>query len=137
MTALFGVRDLAALRVAAQARVDAAAEAARLKYITPGAGQAAVYLLKRDEARRFLELAPLGEVPAEWPMLAAELGVTGDTLRDVAVTVSTLAQEWTTIAAEIETIRLATKAAIDAAGSPAAISRLADRVTYPEPEDGR
>lgn len=136
MTTLTGTRDLPALRTAAKARVDAAAERARLRIVTPGSGQAAVYILKLNEAQRFVAEAPEAPEPAEWPMLAAEIGVTGDTLAEVAGVIVATAAAWKQAAAAIETIRLAAKAEIDTATNPAAMAAIEHAVIYPEPQNG-
>lgn len=103
--------------------VDVSAEAARQKYVTPGAGQAAVYLRKEAEARRFLaldaETQEAQQPGPSWPYLSAELGVTSETLDGVATTIVALAGAWDQAAAAIEALRLPAKAAIDAAATEA------------------
>lgn len=103
--------------------VDTSAEAARQKYVTPGAGQAAVYLRKEAEARRFLaldaEVQQAQEPGPSWPYLSAELHVTADTLEGVAFTIVALAGAWDQAAAAIEALRLSAKAAISAASDEA------------------
>ncbi|MGO4665161.1 hypothetical protein [Bosea sp. 2RAB26] len=93
--------------------IDAAAEAERLKYITPGAGQAMTYQPKADEARRLADdQAP---DPAGYPLLSAEVGITASTLADVGEAVMAAYQQWIQIGALIEAARLSAKQAIDAA----------------------
>lgn len=110
--------------------VDTSAEAARQKYVTPGAGQAAVYLRKEAEARRFLALDP--EVQAaqqsgpSWPYLSAELHVSAETLSGVAAVIVALADGWDQAAAAIEALRLPAKAAIAAASVEAEAQAAAE-----------
>lgn len=120
--------SLAALRQRAMEQVDAQAEFQRLARITPGAGQALVYERKRAEAERMA--TDPDPQPVDYPMLAAEVGITAATLADVGAVVRTLAAQWTAAAAAIEGVRLGAKAAIAAATTPPAI-RAAAQVTWP------
>lgn len=109
--------DLAALKGALKAAIDAAAEAERARYITPGAGQALTYNHKAQEAARFAtDAAPKA---ADYPLLAAEVGITGATLAEVAGVVAAAHAQWLAIGARIEAARLAAKAAVEAAESEA------------------
>ncbi len=112
------------LRAAAKAAVDAAAEAYRLTYITPGAGQAMAYTQKRAEAQAYLADTDL--TAAECPHIYAEIGITGPTAEAVAQTVVAMHAAWQVKSAEIERKRLAAKAAIDAAETAEAISNATD-----------
>ncbi|MGI6245181.1 MAG: hypothetical protein ACOYJQ_05375 [Pseudochelatococcus sp.] len=103
--------DLAALKAALKAGIDAQAEAGRQRYITPGAGQALTYQAKAAEAARHIESGGAGD----YPLLAAEIGITGATLAEVADVVHAAYQQWLAIGAQIEAARLAAKAAVEAA----------------------
>lgn len=124
-------KPLPALRAAARERVDAEAEVARLRYVTPGAAQQLVYAAKRGEAERLL-YADTSPSPASYPMLSAEVGITAPTLRGVATVVLETAAAWLAAAAEIERLRLTAKAAIASATSESAISAAA-AVDWPQP----
>lgn len=116
------------LRLTLTAKVDADAEAARLLWITAGSGQALTYEQKRAEAERMAtDPAP---VPDAYPLLAAEVGITADTLAAVGALVRARAAAWTAIAAQIESLRLQAKAAVMAATN-AAEARAAAAVTWP------
>jgi hypothetical protein len=116
------------LKLTLTAQVDADAEAARLLWITPGSGQALTYEQKRAEAERMAtDPAPQ---PEAYPMLAAEVGITADTLSDVGALVRSRAAAWTVIAAQIESLRLQAKAAVMAAIN-AAEARAAATVPWP------
>lgn len=96
-------------------RLDADAERERLKYITPGAGQAMTYQQKAAEAAACL--ADPDPDPADYPLLAAEIGITGADLLDVATVVAGQHQAWRVIGSMIEAARLGGKAAIENATS--------------------
>ena len=121
--------SLAALKVAAAADIDAQAERLRLTLITPGAGQALVYERKRAEAVRMAGDAD--PQPADYPLLAAEVGITAPSLVEVGAAVRAMASDWIAAAAAIEAVRLRAKAAIAAATTPPAL-RAAAQVTWPE-----
>lgn len=120
--------DLAQAKRAAIAHVDATAERARLMWITPGAGQSLVYALKREEAARFAD--DPDPDPAAYPMLSAEVGITAETIGEVAAVVAATSNMWIAIAAAIETLRLSAKAAI-AAAETAEDAWQAARVVWP------
>lgn len=108
--------DLAALKRELRAGIDAAAEVERSRYITPGAGQALTYQGKAAEAERYIQTSGAGD----YPLLAAEVGVTGETLQQVAQIVANLHAQWQMIGGAIERARLTAKAAVDAAEDEAA-----------------
>jgi len=116
------------LRLTLTMQVDADAEATRLLWITPGSGQALTYEQKRAEAERMAsDPAPQ---PADYPMLAAEVGITADTLAAVGAIVRARSAAWTVVAAQIESLRLQAKAAVLAANN-AAEARAAAAVQWP------
>lgn len=116
------------LRLTLTAKVDADAEAARLLWITAGSGQALTYEQKRAEAER-MATDPTPQ-PDAYPLLAAEVGITADTLAAVGALVRARAAAWTAIAAQIESLRLQAKAAVMAATN-AAEARAAAVVNWP------
>ncbi|MBK1656836.1 hypothetical protein [Paracraurococcus ruber] len=124
---------LAALQADALAAVDAAAEAARQRFITPGAGQALTYQQKEAEARRF---TPPGTT-ADYPFLAAEQAAQASvglavTLAEVATLTLAQADAWIAAGSEIERLRRGAKLAIAAATTAEAV-RTAAAVTWPVP----
>lgn len=123
--------ELAAQKVDLKTRLDAAAETERLKYITPGAGQAMTYQQKATEAAACL--ADTDPDPADYPLLAAEIGITGATLAEVAQAVHDAHQTWRVIGAQIEAARLGGKAAIDAADTEEDAQAAFGAVTWPSP----
>lgn len=109
--------------------IDAAAEAERLRYITPGAGQAMTYSQKADEARRCIDA--IGPDAADYPLLAAEIGITAGTLVGVAQVIAAANAQWLQIGAAIEAARLSTKMAIAAAETEEAARAAAAAVVWP------
>jgi len=112
-----------------KADVDASAEAARLKYITPGAGQAMTYQQKTEEARRYIAT----ESPAlsDFPMISAEVGITADTPAGVCAVILDAYAQWQQLGAAFEAIRLGAKKAIDAAETVADAQAVADALVWP------
>lgn len=104
-----------------KAAVDAAAERERLKHITGGAGQAMVYQQKVAEAARYV--ADGSPDMATYPLIAASIGVDGETAVAVAAKWQQMQILWVGIAAKIERARLIAKAQIDAASNDAAAAR--------------
>ncbi len=105
---------LADLQAKAAKRVNGEAENYRLRFITPGAGQAMTYLEKKLQAEACL--ADPSPDPAAYPLLAAEIGVRGATVTDVATVVKAQSDAWQTIGALIEGKRQTALVAIAAAG---------------------
>jgi hypothetical protein len=122
-------RAAAALEAAkAEARVTlaAAVTAARAALITDLPGQSMIYLAKEAEARAWM--ADPTPDPAAYPLLSAELGITAPDAASLAQIWLNLATLWRSTAADLEALRLTTRAAIDAATTPeevgAAVSQL-------------
>ncbi len=122
----------------AKREIDAAAEVARLRFITAGSGQAMVYERKGQEADA--AAADPSPAAADYPLLAAEVGITapdtGDEAVDIAAVASAvLAQRdlWVPVAAAIEATRLSAKQAVDAAADEAAIQAVLDGLAWPAP----
>jgi hypothetical protein len=130
-----GTKNIAAVKVAAAVAVDAAAEQARLHFITGGAAMAMVYAAKLNEARIFLAAYPSDAVreapnPAVYPLLSAEIGITGPDIRAVAAAITARDAQWMVAAAQIERLRLQAKSSIAAAITLEAVSH-AQRVDWP------
>lgn len=99
------------LKTLLKASVDSQAETERLKYITAGSGQSITYQEKAAEAVRYDKSGGVGE----YPFLTSEVGVTADTLEEVAAIVLEMYNNWLVIGGAIEKIRLKAKNDIDAA----------------------
>jgi hypothetical protein len=113
--------------------VDADAERERLRYVTRGSGQAGVYVLKEEEARRFKVMVDGGLTPdpAEFPILSASVGIEAATIGEVADLVSATAAQWRLLAAAIEGARLGTKKLINEAPDATAALAARQAVVWP------
>lgn len=123
--------QLAELKSRAKTMVDADAERERLRYITPGEGQVLTYLRKVEQARAAITAA--NPQPADYPLLAATIGLDGVTVTEVAQTILAMDAAWEQIGAAIEQVRMTAKAAIDAAADVAALQAARDAVQWPAP----
>lgn len=127
--------SLAALKISLKTRLDADAETERLKYVTPGAGQAMEYQQAAAEAEALLTAIALDPDyepdPELYPMLAASIGIDGGTLAEVAATVAAMHGQWRQIGSAIRAARLAGKAAIDAAETAEDAQAAFDAVEWP------
>lgn len=120
---------LTKLRQRLRAAIDRAAEAERLKYITGGAGQAMTYQRKVEEAR--MADAEADPVAADYPLLAASVGIDGQTVADVADLVLAMDAQWSVIGAAIEAARRAGKQAVAEAADEAAVRAAFEAVAWP------
>lgn len=120
--------DLQAEKANAVETIDRQAEAARGQYITGGAGQAMVYQEKQAEMFRYdADGAPLKE---NYPLMAAEIGITADTLQGVADAVRKAYNAWRVKGAEIEGVRIRAKDRVKSSTTVDAI-RAAVPATWP------
>jgi hypothetical protein len=122
------------------ARIDAAAEQVRARYITPGAGQAMEYEEATRQARAALAVGVEPEAGA-YPMLDADVQAgtinpgTGEPVASVlaaAGVVVAMRQQYEVIGADIRRLRLAAKAAVRAAATQAE-REAAAVVAWPSP----
>jgi hypothetical protein len=113
-------RDLTPLKDAACQKVDEEAEAARLRFLTPGAGQALVYSLKVWEVFEVLS----GRRPATG-LLAREAKDEGVSEEDKAKQAQAAIGRTLLALEEIESLRLTAKRAIRAAKNTAEIEAAA------------
>lgn len=120
---------LSRLKLDMKLRIDAAAEDERLKYITPGNGQAMTYQQKVAEAQAFKEAT--NPKAADYPLLSSEVGITAETLGAVADIVLAAFVQWQQIGAAIEVIRLGAKRDVDAAEDEAAARAVIDTIVWP------
>lgn len=121
---------LSAIKADLKALVDATAETERKRYITPGEGQAMTYQRKVEEAKRaILEEEPSAD---DYTMLAASLGVDGETVKEIATIVLAMDAAWAVIGSAIEKIRMNTKKAVDEAASAEAANAVVAAIVWPE-----
>jgi len=125
---------LAATQTMLKNRIDIEAEAARMKFITGGAGQALIYERKRAEAENWL--AATSPAATDYPLIKARAERLNPTTPDYAAVATewkTQADTWMVVAAAIEDIREGTKEAIDAATTAADALTAASNLTWPAP----
>lgn len=121
---------LSVIKAALKQDIDAAAEAERLKYITPGNGQAMTYQQKVAEAQALK--ATSNPQTSDYPILSSEVGITADALDEVANIVLAAFAQWQQIGAMIESSRLGAKRDIDAAEDEAAARAIVDAIEWPQ-----
>ena len=126
--------ELAAAKATASAEVDGQAEATRLRFITPGAGQSLEYAATEAEARAFMAAGGAG-APEAYPWLNAERLAAGGSasLAEVAQQVLALADAWHATGAEIKRIRRAAKLQVEAAATIAAVRAAVAGTDWPLP----
>lgn len=109
-------QTLAAARVEAIAQINAKASIVRRRFVTDIPGQEALYLLKEQEARDWI-----AEVERDFPLIMAEVGLTGDTPDQVAQVYLNLGAIYLQAAAVLEQARLGQIAAVEVAASKSEI----------------
>ena len=97
----------------------------RTAFVTDLPGQDMIYLRKEDEGRQYIALATEPETLDDFPMIAAEVGITAPTAYQVAVIWVQLASMWVAAAAQLEHYRLSTGAEIAAAADFDALDLIA------------
>lgn len=126
---------LAWLKQQAMTNIDEQAEAARLRFITPGSGQALEYQLTEMEAQQALVLGP-DAIVAEgtFPLLEAEVLARKGTISlfQAAQEVMSQAQAWRAMAGQIKALRRGAKLAVEEAQSEEAVSE-ARKIRWPTP----
>lgn len=122
------VAELEALKLDCVARIDEAAEIARSRFLTAGAGQALTYQRKEEEARAWTS----GSDPAAFPFLASEAIATSVTVNELAAIVVLQADAWRVVGAAIEGLRMGAKKAVRDATTVAA-AHAATNVAWPQP----
>lgn len=101
---------LAELRAHARAVIDAEAETARLRYVTPGAGQAMTYQDKRAQATAF-QSAGEPEDLTPYPFIAAEAEALSMSPSAAAQAILDTSALWLLVGAQIEGARMGGKRA--------------------------
>ena len=105
----------------ARARINDAIGTVRLKYVTDIPGQQTIYTEKQAEARSYLTTVPAPATLADYPLLAAEVGVTAPTARQLAQVWANKAVLFKQVAAITEKLRMQAAFAIEAAPTEAAV----------------
>lgn len=133
--------DLAALKASALVRIDAEAEAARLAFVTGGAGQAMEYQATEAEGRALMAALQAGQIPdlADYPFIKAEFdaivqsGGGVPAMVAVAQMVVGMAAAWSTAGSEIKRLRRLAKLRVEAASTPAEVIAASSGISWPAP----
>ena len=131
--------EIAALKAKLKLEVDDAAERTRLRYITPGVGQSMTYLEKHNQA---IAVEALGEAAAnalseqdrsaQFPTLAASVGIEVPTLWACAQLVILKYEAWAALSHVIERTRLLGKKSISDASDAAAAQAAYEAIAWPQ-----
>lgn len=92
--------------------IDGAASRARARHATVIDGQGSMYLIKADEAQRYLA-AGAPDNAADYALLQAESAALGITPQEQAARVLAARDTWLLVAARIEAARISGKAALE------------------------
>jgi hypothetical protein len=118
-------------------RVDDDAERVRLRYLTPGAGMAMTYAEKRDQANAVHAMGEdaanaltEAERIAQFPTLAASVGLEAPTLWGCALLVISKSEAWADLSNVIERTRLLGKKAISDASDAATARAAYEAITW-------
>jgi len=118
--------------------VDEDAERFRLRYITPGAGMAMTYMEKRDQANAVHAMGQEAanalteaERVAQFPTLAASVGIEAATLWDCAQLVIAKSEAWADLSHVIERTRLLGKKSISDASDAASARAAYEAIAWP------
>ena len=125
--------ELSVVKNQAKIQVDTLAEGLRLQVLTPGEGQAQAYELKTAELAAYDAVIAASGTPvdSDYPVCAAEIGITAADLAGVMAAVRAKRAEWVSWCAAIEAPRLQAKANIDSAVDPAGVQAVLDGIVWP------
>lgn len=114
--------ELTAARQTAVREITAIRGAVRLSYITDLPGQDMLYMAKVDEARAFISEAEPD--PADYPLIASEVGVTAPTPFEVAQVFLNLNALWRYAAGQIDAACFQAEGAVMVAPDAATITAI-------------
>jgi len=118
------------VRQRARTRLDRSVEVIRQQFLTRGMFQMVDYQEKLREVEAF-DADPAPD-PENYPMLAAEVGFHGtSTLADVAATVKTKAAQTRAVLGQINAVKFAAVAAIEAAADEASVETILATLVWP------
>lgn len=105
--------------VVATNKLNETVSAARQQYITFLPGQDAIYQAKENEAIAYL--AATSPTLTDYPLLNAETGITAPTATELANLWITMAQQWRSVAAQLEAARMTANASVNLATTVAEV----------------
>jgi len=112
----------------AKKAIDEQAEKVRLKFITPGDGQAMVYIAKEGEAKAYLANQDINHTLI--PHVVTEAINNNSTLEDAANLIMTKANGWREVSSSIEDKRMQAKKAVDEATTTSEIAAAQNIVWF-------
>lgn len=118
--------DVATYRTYAQNVVESETRAVRLMLVTDLPGQDMLYLRKEMEADSYLALSEEPADLTDFPLMAAEVGVTAPSALELAGLWSDMSVAWRAAAGPLENARMTAKNAIDEAETAQAITAALD-----------
>lgn len=128
---------LSVLKDAIKKRIDADAERIREQYVAVGTCMAMTYIEKHNQAQAIDALGQTAanaltpeQRVAQYPTLAASVGIEGATLWDCAQLVIAKYEEWATLSNTIETIRLTGKKSVSDASDAAAVQAAYEAISW-------
>lgn len=119
---------LTAVKDKAKVTIDRDAEQIRARVVTPGDGQMATYMAQEAEAK-ILKADINSPIPT--PYLDALVGIIAPTKQEVVDVVLVMAEQWNSINAQINAVRLRTKADVDAATTEEQIASIVATAGWP------
>jgi hypothetical protein len=114
----YNAEQVAAAKPGLKKKADKWAEDERAKYVTAIWGQETVYLEKEKEAKEFAAWDGQG-VPPDSPYIDAEVAATGQTKQNLVNLILANSAAWRVLSVQIESKRMALKAAVDNATTAA------------------
>lgn len=138
MGAWYTAAALAKLKADLRDRIDAKAEALRQSHLTQGVGMAMTYMEKHAQAVAVEQMGETAanalsaaEAKAQFPTLAASLGIEADTLYACAELVISRYEALAAASHDIEACRLTGKKLIGLASDAAAARAAFEAITWP------
>lgn len=115
------VLSLAEEKTEASIYIDGKMDVVRRSFMTEITGQQITYTEKEKEAVAFLAEDPAPVDLTPYPYIAAEIALTGETATNTATAYQTMATQLRTVGPPLEALRVASKAAVNAATDSAGV----------------
>ncbi|WP_295080899.1 hypothetical protein [Tabrizicola sp.] len=116
--------ELQGARLNAAQVIDDLVTAARLRFVTQLPGQEAIYLAKEAEARTYVATMPEPDSLEDFPYLAAEVGITAATARELALIWLQKGAQFRGLGAATENLRMGARKALTNAATPQDVAEL-------------
>lgn len=116
--------ELHGARLNAAQVIDDLITGARLRFVTQLPGQEAIYLAKEAEARLYVATMPEPDTLEDFPYLAAEVGITASSPRDLATMWLQKGAQFRGLGAATERRRMAARKAVVSAATTEAVTEI-------------